>query len=87
MADGKTRISLAEAKRLHPDEWVVLANPRFDQDDQLIDGELIFHSPDGDLASRASGQFDGDCAMDFTGTPRYRSVTLHGKDAVNKPAA
>lgn len=89
MADDakSNRLTLDEAKRLYPDEWVVLGDPRIDENDDIIDGILVFHSPDGDLASQKSGAYDGDSALWYTGTPRYRHVTLHGKHAVNKPAA
>jgi hypothetical protein len=84
MADGATRITLAEAKKLHPDEWVVLGDPRIDENDDIIDGILVFHSTDGDLATSKWGEYDGDAALEYFGPVRYRRVTLHGQNAVDK---
>lgn len=87
MAQDKNRITLAEAKRLYPDEWLVFGDPRIDENDDVIDGILVCHTPDGDLAVKELGAYDGNAALQYFGPVRYKGVTLHGKNAVDKPAA
>lgn len=75
MTDRKPRVSLDDVRRLHPDEWVVFAEPRFDTGNTLfIDGILFFHSKDRESALLKSAEIDGDAMIDFTGTRHYERL-------------
>lgn len=85
MADDKKRLTFEEAKTLYPDEWVVFIEPQIDMaNTTFIDGVVYFHGKDRDLALDKCGEVDGLTAVEFTGTPRYRRVTL-STDAEGKP--
>ena len=85
MADDKKRITFEEAKALYPDEWVVFIEPRIDMTNtSFVDGVVFHHGRDRDVALDKCGEVDGDTALEFTGAPRYRRVTL-STDAEVKP--
>lgn len=84
MADDKKRVTIDEATKLYPDEWVVFIEPRIDTSNtEFIDGVVYHHCKDRDAALDVSGEIDGDAAVYFTGKPRYRTVTL-STDAEDK---
>lgn len=85
MADEKKRITFEEAKMLYPDEWVVFTEPRIDMENTtFIDGVVYFHGRGRDEALDRSSEVEGDAAIQFTGSPKYRTVTVT-TDAANKP--
>jgi hypothetical protein len=77
MADDDKRVTIEEATKLYPDEWIVFIKPRIDTTNtELIDGVVYHHGKDRDVALDTSREIDGDAAVYFTGKPRYRTVTL-----------
>lgn len=77
MAEDKKRITFEQAKALYPDEWVVFIDPQIDMTNTtFIDGVVYHHGKDRDLAIDKCGEVDGETALEFTGNPRYRRVTL-----------
>lgn len=74
---GETRITLEEARRLYPDEWIVFVEPRIDPAvTEFIDGVVYFHGKDADEAFEKCSQVNGETALEFTGELNYRKVTL-----------
>lgn len=53
---------------------------------EFIDGVVYYHGKDRDTALDRSGEVEGAAAVLFTGTPRYRKVTL-STDAEAKSGA
>ena len=77
MGDEKKRITFEEAKVLFPDEWVVFSDPRIDlETTSFVDGIVFFHGKSRDQALDRSVDVEGDASVVFTGSPRYRTVTL-----------
>jgi len=78
IADDKTRITFEEAKALHPDEWVVFSEPRFNTENTtFIDGVVCCHGKDHNVALDRSAEIDGAAAIDFTGTRQYERIIRH----------
>jgi hypothetical protein len=77
MSETKPRMTLEDAGRLYPDEWIVFVDPRIDPaTTEFMDGVIHFHSKDPDLAFKKCGEVAGDTAIEFTGELKYRKVTL-----------
>jgi hypothetical protein len=84
MTETQPRITLDDAVRLYPDEWIVFVEPRIDAaTTEFIDGVVYFHSNDPDLAFEKCGEVAGLTAIEFTGELKYRKVTL-STDAAGK---
>lgn len=88
MAVDKKRITIEEATKLYPDEWVVFSEPRENQEDTtFIDGVVFFHDRDLDLVLSKAEEITGPVELVYTGEPKYRNVTFGPLDAIHKPAA
>lgn len=88
MTQGPKRITLEEASRLYPDEWIIFAEPKIDSSTtEFVDGVVFFHGKDQDEAFEKAEEISGSMAIRFTGEPRYRNVTFESLDAVHKSAA
>jgi hypothetical protein len=48
--DGVLTIDEIEAR--FPSEWVLIGDPQVDEDQQLLAGEVLFHSPERDEVDR-----------------------------------
>ncbi len=83
MAADKKRMTFREAQAQYPDEWVVFSETNVDEQQELIDGVLYFHSKDHDLALEKSEEIEGDATIDFTGTRHYERLIRHS-NAKNK---
>ena len=86
MSVPSTRITVEEATRLHPGEWLIFSDPSLDGE-RVIDGVLFFHSKDQDLAFEKAEEIAGRIAIRYAGEPRHRNVTFESLDAVHNPAA
>jgi len=77
MTQGSKRITFEEAAALYPDEWIVFTDPRIDAENtEFVDGVVFFHGRDRDEALDRCAEVEGDTALEFTGKPRYRKVSL-----------
>lgn len=78
------RALFSEIKRAYPNEWVLLRDPLIRNND-LVDGEMMFHSPDGDLvADRAVELKLKSSALVFTGPPIPPGVDYWLQGASNR---
>jgi len=84
----KKRITFEQARTLYPDEWVVFCDARIDVEEaQFIDGVVYHHGADRSVAFQKISEVKGPGAIDFTGSLRYRKVTLRVDDEIRKAAA
>lgn len=64
-------LSMEEIERLYDGEWVLLDEPRVDEQDTVVAGRLICHSPDVDEVHRAAMTLRSrDSAVFYMGAPR-----------------
>jgi hypothetical protein len=62
------RISLAEIRQYYPNQWVLVIEPQLDDDLNIIDGKVIYHTSDKeDLYNHLhlSGEYNS--ALEYTG--------------------
>jgi hypothetical protein len=73
----KKRITLKEAEKLYPDEWVVFCDAKIDEKvTTFIDGVVYWHGPDQKEAYTKSAEIQGDTAVFYMGSIPCRKVTL-----------
>jgi hypothetical protein len=61
-------LTLEEIISLYPDEWVLIVSPELDEDLNVIQGEVLAHSPDRDqLYSQLSLRKGKSVAIEYTG--------------------
>ena len=61
-------LTLEEIISLYPDEWVLIAYTELDEDLNVIQGEVLAHSPDRDqLYSQLSLRKGKSIAIEYTG--------------------
>lgn len=77
----KKRITRKQANKLYPTEWVVFAEPRRNRNHTFRDGIVYFHGKDQAEAYRRSAEITGECAVYYTGSIPYRTVTFTGARA------
>jgi hypothetical protein len=64
------RLSIDEINRQFEGEWVLLEDPEFAEDDEVLGGRLLFHSDDRDaLDKRALELRPQHSAIFFVGEP------------------
>lgn len=51
-AMGAEVLTWEEIKQRYPDEWVLIANPEVDADDEVVAGVVAFHSQDREEVGR-----------------------------------
>jgi len=61
-------MTLAEIKRQYPNEWVLIAFTELDDELQVVDGQVIAHSPSRDtIDKKLMGLRNDKIAIEFTG--------------------
>jgi hypothetical protein len=84
----RKRLTLQDARRLYPNEWVVFVDPKIDEETtSFVDGVVLFHCKDQEEAYRRSASLKGARAKFFTGSIPYRGVVLQTSDEIDKKAA
>jgi hypothetical protein len=84
----KKRITLEEAEKLYPNEWVVFCDVKIDETvTAFIDGVVYWHGTDQQEAYRKSAEIKGPAADFFMGSIPYKRVTLMVDNEVVEKAA
>jgi len=87
MPKGTKRMTLEQARKSYPDEWVVFSDPKIDPTNTaFIDGVVYFHHREPEKAYEKAKELKTGGGIFFTGTHRYRKVTLR-VDEISKAAA
>ena len=87
MPKQKDRITLEQARKLYPDEWVLFSDASIDPaNTAFTDGLVYFHDRDPQKVHEKARELKTGGAIFFTGTHRYRRVTLK-VDEIRKAAA
>ena len=62
------RLSLAEIRQYYPNQWVLVIEPKLDDDLNLIDGEVVYHTSDKeDLYNHLHLSGEHSSALEYTG--------------------
>ncbi len=62
------RISLAEIRQSYPNQWVLVIEPNLDDDLNLIDGKVVYHTSDKeDLYNHLHLSGQSSSALEYTG--------------------
>ena len=71
-------LSYEEIKKRYPDEWLLIAEPVLDDEDNIVSGQVVAHSRNRDEVYRAILTVPGDhIAIEYTGEwPEDLAVVL-----------
>jgi len=76
-ASQSKRLSLDDIRQQYPNQWVLVINPRLDNDLNLIEGEVIYHTSNKqDLYEHLYLSGDADSALEYTGNDSDLSLLI-----------